>query len=577
MNKRFGISIALIVLNLIVFWGLWDHPFTRFDDDIYVYDNPFVAQGFSWEAMKQALVGMEIGQWHPITWMSHILDSRVYGMSPGGHHTSSLQIHIVNCLLLFWLLYLLTGATWPGAVAAALFAIHPLHVEPVVWVASRKDVLSTLFWLLTVLAYWHYVRKPGLKRYLLVALLMIAGLCTKPMIMTLPATLLILDFWPLERIDWARLLSERENRARLGWLVLEKVPLLLICLGFLVIYFRAVRAGNILTSLDALPLSTRLAYVPINYAAYLVQTLYPAGMIPIYPHPGPAISWLQCSGAILLVGVITWLAVRSIGSRPYLAAGWAWFLVTLFPVIGIVHFAAHVRADRYAYVPHVGLFVMLVWGMSALLGRLRLRLWRGAVAAAACAVFVVWTGIARNQVGYWRSDLLLTGHILRVCPNHASAENNRGLALVAERRLEEALPHFERSVRIQPTNVAAIVNYGATLKSLGRYAQAIKVYSEGLRLSPKEAALHANLGNCLVAVRAYQQACDHFRTALALNPRMFIVYYNLGRLYEIQGKWEEARESYTRLAERAPEWAALGKEGISRVAAAQLAQAQQKR
>ncbi len=568
---RFRLPVGLLVLlNIVVFWGVWGHSFTRFDDDIYVYANPLVTEGLTARGIKAALTETEIGHWHPVTWLSHMADCSVFGLRPGGHHLVSLLLHITNTLLLFWLLSKATGALWKSWVVAALFAVNPLNVEPVVWISSRKDVLSTAFWLLAAIVYVVYCRKPTVVKYLAVAFLTALGLASKPMVATLPATLLLLDLWPLNRFTLPASLVDWQNFKMLGWRLLEKVPLLLLAVGSLLISLTALRSGEVLTSLDALPLTVRLAYVPINYIAYLRSFFWPSGLIPIYPHPGPSVPILQLVTAVLLLGIVSFLVIRNARSRPYLAMGWVWFLVTLLPVIGLIHFAAHIRADRYMYVPIIGILVIIVWGGAELLEKVPVGNSRRLVVTCLLALLLAFGAAASLQARRWRSDRVLIEHILAVCPRHAPAENNLGLVLAEEGHFEEAVPHFQKSLAIRPGNLESMVNLGTVLNGLNRTDQAIAVYRKAVQLHPRSATLRMNLANALVRSRQYGEASEHYEAALAVDPNSGLLHYNVGRYLEITGQWDQALSHYRRLLLQ-PAYARLGKDGIRRVEAAKAA------
>ncbi len=391
---RTAIISALVLLTVAGFWPSIGNGFVNYDDDEYVTENPHVQAGLTLNGMRWALTATEAANWHPLTWVSHMADRSLFGADPRGHHLSSLIWHLANVVLLFLVLFRMTGATGRSAAVASLFALHPLHVESVAWISERKDVLSTFFWILTLWAYARYANRPGPRRYLLVVAFLALGLACKPMLVSVPLVLLLLDFWPLDRLHppyWP--------------VVREKIPLVILAAASSVITLVAQHRGGALGSFERLPLSMRLENAVVSYAGYLWKTIRPVGLSIVYPHPGPGRPGWQVAGAMALLAAISYGAIRARRRRPYLLVGWLWFLVTLVPVIGLVQVGEQAMADRYTYVPLVGPFVAVVWGAADLVRRVggterQRRASTAAVAAASAAVLGILLALTRVQAGY---------------------------------------------------------------------------------------------------------------------------------------------------------------------------------
>jgi len=443
-------------------------------------------------------------------------------------------------VLLFAALERLTGAAAPSGLAAALFAVHPLHVESVAWVAERKDVLSTTLWLLTMCAWAGYARAPGAARYALVCLLLALGLAAKPMLVTLPLVLLLLDVWPLGRVG------------SVGWrrAVLEKLPLLGLALVSAVVTLAVQRAGGAVRTLDHLPLGARLANALWSYLAYLGHTVWPSGLAVFYPHPGAAISWLKPVLSSVALAAITAAVLRRRRERPYLLAGWLWYLGTLVPVIGLVQVGEQAMADRYTYVPLIGIFVALSWLGWEALGRRD-----GRLAAAALPVLLLLGIVAHAQVRVWQDSVTLFRHALAVTENNHTAHLNLGMALAERGDLEEAVRQYRETLRIRPDYAHAHNNLGVALSRLGDERGAIEQYREALRLDPANAEAHYNLGQSLVAAGRTGPALERFREAVRLDPDYVEARYNLGTLLARQGAWPEAVDQLRRVIELRPGYA----------------------
>ena len=512
------VGAALAALVVAVFFQLRTAGFINLDDPGYVETNAFVNTGLSWANLTWAWTTGHAANWHPLTWMSHMLDADLFGLWAGGHHLVSVGLHAVNTILLFVLLWRTTGAVGRSAFVAALFGVHPMHVESVAWVSERKDVLSTLFWLLTMLAYAGWVRRPVWTRYLLVCVCLAVGLTSKPMLVSLPIVLVLFDVWPLGRWsgDWRGLIA----------LIREKVPLIALAVASSVITVLVQRQGGAMTGLGLLPLSTRLENAAVAYGRYVGKLFWPTNMAVFYPYSEHLPLWLVLSCAAGLV-LATFLAWRSLKRGSPIGMGWFWFAITLVPVIGVVQVGTQAIADRYTYVPYVGLFIAIAWGVPALVSApfVSKRVVMPAVAVAlvtACAL------LARAQTGVWQSNASLWSHALAVTSDNYIAMNEVGMALGRQGRYDEALAHFEASSRAKPEYVEVRNNLGIEYMRRGRAADAIGQYSVAVRLMPTFVEARHNLAQALVAVGKADEAVQQYREVIRLKPDYAQAHADLG-------------------------------------------------
>jgi tetratricopeptide (TPR) repeat protein len=526
--KAFWVSLALIAINLAVYAPLWHYGFLRYDDPLYVYQNSIVSQGLTWRGVSWAVTTYHTGNWFPLTWISHMLDVQIYGLNAGGHHVTNIILHIASTLLLFGVLHRMTGALRPSLFVAALFSLHPLQVESVAWVSERKNVLSTFIWMLTAYEYVRYVRRPHFGRYVLVLLLYACGLMAKPMLVTLPFTLLLLDVWPLGRIPIGASDANRPTalRARnrlyaVRAVLWEKLPMFALALTSCIITL-ASQQRNLVSS-DTLPFVRRLANAPISYGAYMGKMLWPAHLGVFYGHPG-SLPALQLAGAVVVLCGISLIVFGQRRRCPYLPVGWLWYLGTLVPVIGLVQVGNQVMADRYAYVPMVGLSIAVAWtardliGVSPVMSR--------ALAAAAMALIAACGIATRNQVRYWETSVLLWQHAREVSAPSRTVEINLGDAYAAEGRLNEAVAHFTEALRMTTTApevhhdraiALAHKNLGLVLAAQGKIDEAIVHYSEALRDMPDPLG-HYKLAEMLRTRGRAAEAAQHLKSALRLQP-----------------------------------------------------------
>ncbi len=525
------VACLLVAVTLAVYWRIGRHGFLHYDDDQYVTENPVVRSGLTAEGVTWAFTTTHFSYWHPLTWISHMTDVELFGLDARAHHFVSLSFHAANAVLLFLILFRMTGGLWRSGFAAALFALHPLHVESVAWIAERKDVLSTFFALLAVGAYIRYVRRPGVPGYLAVLLLFLLGLMAKPIVVTLPLVLLLLDFWPLRRFS-------RAKPPPLLRILGEKVPLFLLSAAVGVVTLLSPGVRGAASTLDRLPLDVRAANSLVAAAGYLRQMVWPSSLTVYYPHPEGSLGSWQIAGAVVLVGGMTILALRFAGRRPYLAFGWFWFLVTLLPVSGMMQVGGQSMADRYTYVPIIGVFVLISWGVSDLTAGWRFR--APSLAAAAGAALCLLAFVAWRQAGYWRDDRTLFSHAIEVTSNNYLAEMNLGVALEREKRVDDAILHYREALRIRPSYADAHYNLGVALGRKGRIDEAASHYGRVLQLRPRDANAHNNLGFLLYGQGRLDEAIAHYREAIRTQPQFPLAQSNLGSALGRQGKIDEA-------------------------------------
>ena len=506
----------------MVFWTARENEFVHFDDPIYVTENPHVQKGITPETISWAFTTRYANFWHPLTWLSHALDCQLFGLNPAGHHLSAVLWHTANAALLFWVLWAMTGARWRSAVVAALFALHPLHVESVAWVSERKDLVSTFFWLLTMLAYTRYVEltrpgaaaKPRRKWYALALVFFVLGMMAKPMLVTLPFVLLLLDVWPYRR--WQPGVASGEIKTStvpLSRLVVEKLPYFAVAAIASFVAFSAQKEGGALPSFGTVPLESRLANALVSYARYLGKTVFPVDLA--VPYPFQAWSGAQIAGAAVLLLAVSVAAVMLTRKAPWLAVGWFWYVGTLVPVIGLVQIGEFSMADRYTYVPLIGVFIAVAWGLE----RLTCDKPTPRKALALVALFALFgcVVLTRQQIRVWRNTETLFTHAIRVTPENYLAHYNLGRNLIARGRAEEALVQFEKALQIRPTNIDACNNIAGTYAAMGKMDRALEYLKKGAVLDPNNADIHYNLGFILHKQGHIADAMRHYREAIRLR------------------------------------------------------------
>ena len=544
-KRNVVVCLLLAVIVLALYNPAMRHPFVNYDDDRYVTENPHIRQGLTWDTFVWSLTSTEQANWHPLTWMSHALDCSLFRLNPIGHHFTSVLLHAANTMLLFLLLVWGTGKFAPSLFAAALFAVHPMNVESVVWIAERKNVLCTFFFFLTLWAYGWFARDPSWKRYLVVVFMFAAALASKPMVITLPFVLLLLDFWPLRR------LASSGGKYRLPRLFVEKLPLLALSAASGVVTMHAQRAGGAVRTTSEFSFGVRVSNAIYAYAMYLWKAIWPAHLAPLYPHPGNSLAiWsiLAAAFALILVTLTVW----KLRSRPYLLMGWLWFLGTLVPVLGLVQVGDAAMADRYAYIPLIGIFVAIAFGVADFAIE---RSFKFVASAAAIGAVIALMLVTHRQIGYWQSNTRLWSHALAVTRNNFIAEDNLGGALILEGNEEEAYPHFQASARINPKDPMSHSNLGSYYQTHHRTDDAIAEYRTAISLTGDPGLLaetHANLGAAFRTIGKDEKARSEFQHALNLNADQFNAWLGLGLLARKQGDLNEATRDLSRSLEIRP-------------------------
>jgi tetratricopeptide (TPR) repeat protein len=557
------VSLFLIVSVFAVYWQVGNHEFIILDDDDYVTENRHVQAGWTMESLGWAFTTRFHRHWHPLTWLSHMTDSQLFGLDAGWHHLSSVFLHMTNSLLLFFVFRRMTGALFRSAFVAALFALHPLHVEPVAWVADRKDVLSAFFWMLTIWAYVRYAERRRVTRYALVFAAFILGLTAKSMVVTLPFVLLLMDYWPLGRFGSGQSPREGQPKKRQGLdaryqsrpslhLVWEKALFFLIiglCGVVTVLVFQSAISLNVS---EYWPTKIHMVNSPLYYVSYIGKMFYPVNLATPYPDPHMVPVW-QVGGAGLLLLGISFLVFWHRRRYPYLLVGWLWYLITLVPVIGLVRFGPHKLADRYTYIPLIGLFVILAWGVPDLVKGWRCR--RMVLAMSTAMVLLGCMMGAWLQVRHWKDSISVFKRAVNVTADNAMAHNNLGVALSQKGHFKEAIHHYSEALRIRPDHVKAHNNLGLRLAEQGRLTEAIHHYSEAIRIEPDYAEAHNNMGAGLAEQGRLEEAVKHFSEALKIKPGYAEAHNNMGAGLAEQGRLEEAVKHFSEALKIKPGYA----------------------
>ena len=538
------ICLGLALAVLAAYAPLWHCDFVGYDDPDYVTSNEMVRHGVSWPGVVWAFTTCSAGNWHPLTWISHMVDFQLYGMNAAGHHLTSLLLHLANTILLFLLLQRMTQNRWPSALAAALFALHPLHVESVAWVAERKDVLSTLFWMLALWAYVRHAEECAIHysrftiHYSLALCFFALGLMAKQMLVTLPFILLLLDYWPLQRF-----------RRPIRRLVAEKAPFFILAAAGCVVAFLVQKQAGVVLPLDQEPVGVRLANVPVSYARYLARTFWPADLAVLYPFRSHWPGW-AVGGSSVLLALVTIRAIWRVRAQPWLAVGWFWFLGMLVPVIGLVQIGWQSMADRYDYVPSVGLFIMICWGAQEWSRR------TGSHAPAVLGGLAVAGCLAATplQVRYWRNSETLFRHAVETTEGNGVMESNLGKFLFQQGRLEEALPYLQQAVVSTPGLPKAHYNLGNALLAQRRVAEALAEFEKHVRLQPDDPMAQYNLGRVLSEHGRAVEAVPHLQKAVELSPLMAEAHFKLGNALVQLGRAVEASSQYEQAVKIQPDY-----------------------
>jgi len=545
INSKLLVCLILVIIILAVYWNLSRYEFINYDDNEYISENQQIQSGLTKENLAWSFSFQENKKfyWHPLTWISHMLDVELYGMDPGRHHLTNVIFHIFNTLLLFLFLHRMTGALWRCAFVAALFALHPINVESVAWIAERKNVLSTFWGMLTLWVYAGYTKRPGLLRYLGVALFLELSLLAKPMLVTLPFVFLLLDYWPLKRIVFQ--LTIRSSLDHAGRLIIEKVPWLI--LSALSVYLSAASTrgiGNVIT-LQSVPLMLRIENALVSYLKYIGKLIWPSDLAIFYPYPEIIPLW-QVMGSLAVLSAISIGTIRALRNHPYLAVGWLWFLGTLTPVIGLVQVGVwQEMADRFAYVPLIGLFVMIAWGIPHLVNRRQYK--RIGLAITAGVLLLVLAMTTRIQIRHWADSVTIFEQAIKATGGSWVAHNNLASGLMNRGRINEAIRHFNLALQSKPPEPEGVYyNMAIALTSQGRNPEAIECYAEVLKLNPEYVNAHINMGAVLARQERTNEAINHYLEALRIEPNSDKAHFNLGNALLAQGRIDEAISHFSK-------------------------------
>lgn len=537
------ICLFLVMAILFVYWQVRNHDFINFDDDLYVTINPHVQAGLTLDSITWAFTSTHASNWHPLTWLSHMLDCQIYGMNPGQHHLTNVLFHILNTLLLFFVFKRMTQDLWQSGFVAALFALHPLHVESVAWLAERKDVLSTFFWILTLWSYVRYVERSDFNRYLPVLFFFILGLTAKPMLVTLPFVLLLLDYWPLKRFQLGSSEDGQAFSTRPFYcgMVLEKLPLFFLAAGSSVITYMVQKSSGAVSTLSVIPVHVRIGNAIVSYVSYIGKMIWPNNLAILYPYPKSIILW-QVAGAGVLLAVISVVVFRMVKTKPYFAVGWFWFIGTLVPVSGLVQVGSQAMADRYTYVPLIGLFIIVAWGVPDILGKWRYK--KKMLVVSSVFVLSALMICTRFQVGKWQNSITLFQNAADVTENNYVAYEKLGEALAAQGKMDSAVKHYSEALRIRPDFMSTYLSMGVALREQGNYDAAIWHFHAALRINPNNAIAHNNLGVVLARKGNAKESAYQFSEAIRIDPDYAGAYYNLGKIFANQEKIKDAISYY---------------------------------
>jgi len=522
------ICILVSLAVLVAYWPVRHYDLISLDDIDYITGNPYVKAGLTWNSFSWAVKDVHTGYWHPLTWVSHMLDYQLFGAKVGGHHWTNVIFHIANSILLYLFLKHVSGRVWESALVAALFAVHPLNVESVAWVSERKNVLCTFFWFTGMWSYAYYVEHPTPYRYCLILMTFSLGLMSKPMIVTFPFTLLLLDYWPMGRLASWKMFPR---------LVFEKLPLFILAVIVGVVTFLSSLHGDVTISIDKLPMGDRLANAAVSYARYLEKMFWPKNLAVFYPY-SREFSLFQMSSALLLLSVISGLAIFLAHRYRYLLAGWLWYLGTLVPVIGLIQVGKQAMADRYAYIPMIGLFIIIAWGVPDLLRAWPQRKIILVISSAAVVSSLMVCTIL--QVRYWQNGVTLFKHALQVTDMNSRAHYNLGISLTDIGRFEEAVYHFTNAMKLEPEYAGAYGYMGIALARQGKTDEAMVYYLEALRIKQDDEMTHNNLGVALAGKGKFEEAIAHFQQALKIRPDYVYANRNMAGALAKLGRTEEA-------------------------------------
>ncbi|MBC8434627.1 MAG: tetratricopeptide repeat protein [Desulfobacterales bacterium] len=554
-RKELLISLLLIMSAVVVYGQVGNHEFIHYDDRVYVTENRHIQNGWTKEGVIWAFTSKLHGHFHPLTWLSHMTDCQLFGLNPGLHHLTNLFVHIINTLLLFFIFNKMTGALFKSAFVAALFSLHPLHVEAVASIASRKDVLSALFWMLTMLAYNHYVKHKGFMRYFAVFFFFALGLMAKSMLVTLPIVLLLLDYWPSRRFRCVSPTREhddlkqktkfsKDQRLLLFQLIGEKLILfiLMAVAAVAAVFIMQTRDEFALSLTKLLPTKYHLANALVSYVSYLKKMFWPFDLAIPYPFRDMPPMW-QVGGSFFLLFGITFFAFWKRRDYPYLIVGWLWYIVTLLPMIGVLAIGPQAMADRYTYIPTIGLSIIITWGVCDMLVRWRLP--SITLAVSSCIFILILTICSWQQVRYWKNSITLFERTVRITHNNPVGQYCLGYSLEFKGRLKEAVYHYKEALRDSPGFVKVHNNLGAVLLRQGKTTEAVSHFREAVKHNPDSEVAHVNLANAMAFLGRQEEAISHYKEALRIKPDYEIAHMNLGVIFARMKKFDLAIDHYT--------------------------------
>ena len=544
VRPELWVCLFLVAAILVSYWPVGGYEFINFDDPQYVVDNHQVGRGLTFEGTKWAFTTMHAANWHPLTWLSHMLDVQMYGMNAGAHHLTNVIFHILNSMLLFVLLHRMTGALWRSAMVAALFAVHPLHVESVAWISERKDVLSTFFGLLALLAYAEYVKRPGWVRYGAALLFFALGLMSKPMVVTLPFLMLVLDYWPLNRYP------EQGGFWRFAALVKEKLPFFAMAAASCVATMIAQDRGGAVAPLEMYSFGVRLTNALVAYVMYMGKMIWPVNLSVFYPHPGIRPLW-QVAGASLLLLGITSFALMQTKRRPWFAVGWLWYLGTLVPVIGLMQVGKQAIADRYTYLPYIGLFLIISWTTIEAMMHQR---YSHPLVRLLIGIFLI-TGLttaSHHQIKHWRNDVALYSNAIKIEPDNELAHYNLGVAFAQKAEYEQAQRHFEESLRVNPANKKAYDDLGRIASLQGDHKSAVSYYSSALNFKSNDPDTLFSLSSAHVELKQPDKSFEYLAKVLDIDPNHFQAGVAMGIALARRGMNERAEAQFKKVIQNHP-------------------------
>jgi tetratricopeptide (TPR) repeat protein len=566
-RKILIVYIVLAVVTVAVFWQVHQYDFINFDDDVYVTQNSNIQSGITLDGFRWAFSTTHAEFWHPLTWISLMLDYQLFGLNAGGYHLTNLILHIISALLLFWIFNRMTGSIWRSAFIAGLFAIHPLRVESVAWIAERKDVLSAFFWMLTLCLYVYYTEKPAIRRYLLVLFSFVCGLMSKSMVVTLPVVMILLDYWPLGRLQSQKIganltdvvlvstnQGSKKTKSKKGtlkknispphdqelsetkiagifplWQLREKIPFFILSAVFSILTYYAQHKPSIKDY--PFSLGSRIANAPVSFVTYLEKTFWPHNLAVVYPFSDQLPAW-QVMSATLLIIIISAAVIAMVKRLPYLFTGWLWYVITILPVIGIIQ-VGDPMADRYIYLPSIGIAIMLAWGIPSFIKSEEIR--KKILFPAGIAVFAILAVLTWQQCGYWKNSITLFNHALQVTKDNYLAHNARGVIYAKFGQYQQAIEDFNETIRLQADYANAYYNRGLAYIELSQYQRAIGDFNETIRLQPVYADSYYNRGNAYTELGQYQRAFENYNEVIRLNPNYAEAYNNRGVVYFMQG------------------------------------------